>query len=346
MEIHWQHEQNSDKVIEERMILVKKVSSILLCVAICLFSSFACAEPAVLRWHSANPDDNPRTQIGYWMATRIQKLTDELVIEVYANAQLGSSDEVHSMIAMGENIASATDSAWFANMQPGFDIINGPFFTETEEELYKVAKTEWFAQQIEEIEKRGVKILAANWMDGSRHLMSTKPVRTPDDLKGMKVRVPNNKVAVDIMNAMGATATPMSLSEVYTSLQQGMIDGVENPFSTLYARKCHEVCGYLSLTGHQKMLSLFFVSTDWFNTLSEEAQNALIQVATEAGEVFSNELMPADNERALDAFKAAGVEIIEDVDIHAFREATLGVYENWDMDTYNLIQEQMAAVTD
>ena len=94
------------------------------------------------------------------------------------------------------------------------------------------------------------------------------------------------------------------------------------------------------------MLSLFFVSTDWFNTLSEEAQNALIQVATEAGEVFSNELMPADNERALDAFKAAGVEIIEDVDIHAFREATLGVYENWDMDTYNLIQEQMAAVTD
>jgi len=125
-----------------------------------------------------------------------------------------------------------------------------------------------------------------------------------------------------------------------------MIDGVENPFSTLYARKCHEVCGYLSMTAHQKMLSLFFVSTDWFNSLSEEAQNALIQVATEAGEVFSNEMMPNDNAVALEAFKAAGVEVIEDVDIAAFREATLSVYENWSVDVYNLIQEQMAAVAE
>ena len=325
---------------------MKKTLCLLLCVLMALSLSAAFAEPAVLRWHSANNDANPRTQIGLWMADRIKELTDELVIEVYANAQLGSSDEVHSMIAMGENIASATDAAWFSNMQPGFDIINGPFFTETEEELYKVAKTEWFAQQVAEIEKKGVKILAPNWMDGSRYLMSTKPVRTPEDLKGLKVRVPNNKVAIDIMNAMGATATPMALTEVYTALQQGMIDGVENPFSTLYARKCHEVCGYLSMTAHQKMLSLFFVSTDWFNSLSEEAQNALIQVATEAGEVFSNEMMPNDNAVALEAFKAAGVEVIEDVDIAAFREATLSVYENWSVDVYNLIQEQMAAVAE
>ena len=115
---------------------MKKTLCMLLCLLMALSLATACAEPAVLRWHSANNDANPRTQIGLWMADRIKELTDELVIEVYANAQLGSSDEVHSMIAMGENIASATDAAWFSNMQPGFDIINGPFFTETEEELY------------------------------------------------------------------------------------------------------------------------------------------------------------------------------------------------------------------
>ena len=196
------------------------------------------------------------------------------------------------------------------------------------------------------MEKKGVKILATNWMDGARYLMSTKPVRTPEDLKGLKVRVPNNKVAIDIMNAMGATATPMALTEVYTALQQGMIDGVENPFSTLYARKCHEVCDYLSMTGHQKMLSLFFVSTDWFNGLTEEAQAALIQTATEAGEVFSKEMMPVDNAIALEAFKAAGVEVIDDVDVTAFREVTLRVYENWDVETYNLIQAQLAAIAE
>ena len=328
------------------MVLVKKTLSLLLCLVMVFSVSFACAEHSVLRWHSANNDSNPRTLIGHWMADRIKKLTDDLVIEVYANAQLGSSDEVHSMIAMGENIASATDAAWFSNMQPGFDIINGPFFTETEEELYKVAETEWFTQQVAELEKKGVKILATNWMDGARYLMSTKPVRTPEDLKGLKVRVPNNKVAIDIMNAMGATATPMALTEVYTALQQGMIDGVENPFSTLYARKCHEVCDYLSMTGHQKMLSLFFVSTDWFNGLTEEAQAALIQTATEAGEVFSKEMMPVDNAIALEAFKAAGVEVIDDVDVTAFREVTLRVYENWDVETYNLIQAQLAAIAE
>ena len=130
------------------------------------------------------------------------------------------------------------------------------------------------------------------------------------------------------------------------ALQQGIIDGVENPFSTLYARKCQEVCSYLSMTAHQKILSLFFVSTDWFNSLSEEAQAALIQVATEAGDVFSKEMMPKDNAVALEAFKEAGVEIIEDVDIAAFKQATLSVYENWSVDVYNLIQEQMAAIAD
>ena len=302
-------------------------------------------DAAVLRWHSANGEDNPRTQIGYFMQERIQELTDELVIEVYANAQLGSSDEVHSMIAMGENIASATDSAWFSSMQPGFDIINGPFFTDTEEELYKVAETDWFKQQVSELEEKGVKILATNWMDGSRFLMTLEPVRTPSDLSGMKIRVPNNTCAIAIMEAMGATATPMSLTEVYTSLQQKMIDGMENPLSTLYARSTHEICKYVTMTGHQKMLSLFFVNTDWFNSLSSEAQQALIQVAEEAGEKFSDELMPADNQKALDAFTEAGVEIIYDYDLEAFKEATRPVYDKlWKLETYDMIKEQMAQV--
>lgn len=303
------------------------------------------SKPAVLRWHSANNEANPRTQVGYFMANRIKELTGDLVIEVYANAQLGSSDEVHSMIAMGENIASATDAAWFSSMQPGFDIVNGPFFTDTEEELYKVAETDWFKEQVKELEKKGVKIIATNWMDGSRFLMTTKPVYRPSDLKGMKIRVPNNTAALKIMEYMGATPTPMALTEVYTALQQGIISGMENPLSTLLARSTQEVCKYVTMTGHQKMLSLFFVSTDWFNKLSNDAQRALIQVAKEAGEYFSDELMPKDNQKALDVFTAAGVQIIYDFDLEGFKTATLPVYSAlWNLDTYNLIKSQMKSV--
>lgn len=326
----------------------KVIAALLVLVMVCALSATAFAEsPAVLRWHSANNDENPRTLVGLFMQERIKELTDDLRIEVYSNAQLGSSDEVHQMIAMGENIASATDAAWFSAMLPGekFDIINGPFFTDTEEELYKVAYTPWFKDKVEKLEQRGVKILATNWMDGTRYLMTNKPVYSPADLKGMKIRVPNNAAAIGMMTYMGATATPMALTEVYTAIQQGVIDGMENPLSTLYARKTQEVCKYVTMTGHQKMLSLFFVSTDWFNTLTEEAQNALIQVANEAGDYFSNTLMPEANQVALDAFKAEGVEIITDFDLEAFKQATLPQYTDlWDLETYNLVKEQMAEV--
>ena len=329
-----------------RKLFVLAILMMVLCLGISAGGNRESDGPAVLRWHSANGEEDPRTQVGYFMQNRIKELTDELVIEVYANAQLGSSDEVHSMIAMGENIASATDAAWFSAMQPGFDIINGPFFTETEGELLKVADTEWFKTQVADLEKKGVKILAPNWMDGSRFLMTTKKVVTPADLRGLKIRVPNNTCAIEIMEHMGAVPTPMALTEVYTALQQGIVDGMENPLSTLYARSTQEVCKYVTMTGHQKLLSLFFVSTSWFNSLSEEAQNALVQTALEAGEYFSNELMPAGNQKALDAFEKAGVEIIYDFDIDAFTELTLPVYEElWDMETYELIQEQMRQVT-
>ncbi|MDR1533793.1 MAG: TRAP transporter substrate-binding protein DctP [Planctomycetota bacterium] len=304
------------------------------------------AEPAaVLRWHSANPAGSARTRVGEFLRDEVAKRTDKLTVTIYPNAQLGSSDEVHHMIAMGENIASATDSAWFSSFQPGFDIINGPFFTETEADLYKVAETPWFKRQLADLEAKGIKILAPNWMDGSRYLMTTNfPVRNPADLAGKKIRVPNNKVAIDIMIAMGATAIPMPLTEMYPALQQGVIDGCENPFSTLYDRKTHEVCKYLALTAHQKMLSMFFVSAEWFNRLHPEAREALTRAAFAAGDHFSKVLMPGANEAALAAFRKAGVAVVGDIDIAAFKKATLGVYKNWSVDTYNLIQAELAGI--
>lgn len=301
-------------------------------------------EVKVLRYHSANPENDPRTQAGYYLRDRVAEKTNKLVIEVYPDAQLGASEDVHAMIAMGENIASATDSAWFSSLQPGFDILGGPFFTETEEELYKIAQTDWFKEQVAELESKGVKILAPNWMDGSRHLMTKFPVKTPTDLKGKKIRVPNIQVSTDMMDALGATPTPMPLTEMYSALQQGVIDGCENPYATLAARKTQEVCKYLTITAHQKMLSLFFISTDFYNSLEPDVQEALTQSALETGEYFSKVLMPKANEQALETFKEAGVTIIDDADIKAFRDATLSVYNNWSMDTYNLIQEQLAAV--
>jgi len=298
----------------------------------------------VLRYHSANPADDPRTLAGEYLKKKVAEKTSKLIVEVYPNAQLGASEDVHAMIAMGENIASATDSAWFSSMQPGFDILGGPFFTETEEELVKIAKTDWFKQQLSDLEKKGLMILAPNWMDGSRQLMTTFPVRTPSDLAGKKIRVPNIKVSTEMIAALGATATPMPLTEMYSALQQRVIDGCENPYATLYARKTHEVCKYLTVTSHQKMLSMFFVSKRFFDSLAPEAQRALKEAALETGEYFSKELMPAANARAIDVFKKSGVTIIDDADIKAFRKATLKVYERWSIDTYNLIQSQLAAV--
>ncbi|MCL2293279.1 MAG: TRAP transporter substrate-binding protein DctP, partial [Spirochaetes bacterium] len=135
---------------------------------------------------------------------------------------------------------------------------------------------------------------------------------------------PTHIIQIRGAEVLGATPTPLPLGEVYTALQQGVVEGVENPLAVLYGGRFHEVARFLSLTSHIRMMASWFTGTIFFNSLSHEHQRILIETGKEAG-LYNNELMAMADEEILAGFRAQGVEIIE-VDLPSFQAAAQAFY--------------------
>lgn len=249
-------------------------------------------------------------------------------ITLYPNNQLGSVDEMLEQIMMGENIILSTDPGALKNWAPELAILECPYFFENEQEPTLIFQTEWFQNQLKTLEEHGIKVLSGEMIYGSRHIMATDPIRNSADMVGLKIRVPGNDVSVSMIEAMGGTATPMSLSEVYAAIQQGVINGMENPFATHIDNNMWEVCDYLSLTGHQITTSWYVMSADVFNALPASEQEFLMATAADARDYF-NSINTAANEAALQTLRDKGVTVVDDVDIAEFKEATASVYDKF-----------------
>lgn len=290
------------------------------------------AETRTLRFSLSNSADSVHGQnITRWIenidAAREEGKTS-LEVVLYPNGQLGSVDEMLEQIMMGEDLIVSTDPGALKNWANELAILEAPYFFENEEEPYLVFQTQWFADQLKILEDNGIKVLSGEMIYGSRHIMATKPIRTPQDMKGLKIRVPGNDLSVSMIEAMGGTATPMALSEVYASIQQGVIDGMENPFATHIDNNMWEVCDYLSLDGHQITTSWYVMSAEVFNSLSEADQEFLMSSVAEAAEYF-NQINGDANAESLQILIDKGVTVVDDVDIAAFKEATSSVYDKF-----------------
>ena len=247
---------------------------------------------------------------------------------LYPNGQLGSVDEMLEQIMMGEKIVLSTDPGALKNWANELAILECPYFFENEEEPFLVFQTDWFKDQLQILEDNGIKVLSGEMVYGSRHIMATAPISKPADMTGLKIRVPGNDLSVAMIEAMGGTATPMSLSEVYAAIQQGVINGMENPFATHIDNNMWEVADYLSLTGHQITTSWYVMSAEVFNSMSPENQEFLMKSVAEAADYF-NSINSDANAEALQTLKDKGTTVIEDVDIPAFKEATSSVYDKF-----------------
>lgn len=162
-------------------------------------------------------------------------------------------------------------------------------------------------------------------------MMTKDPVTSLEDLKGLKIRVPNNDVSVQMFNLLGSASTPMALSEVYTSLQQGVVDGVENPLTTLYNNAFQEVCKNVTMTNHQMTFSNFVVGKDFWETIPEEYQEAIISCGEEAA-LFNNDLYKEQSQEIAASLEEAGCTITEldDAAYEDFKNACLGLYEEYE----------------
>jgi tripartite ATP-independent transporter DctP family solute receptor len=198
-------------------------------------------------------------------------------------------------------------------------IFSVPYLFSSEEHLWKILNGNIGAELLDE----GVpfRIKGLGYYDaGSRSFYSTeKQIQTPDDLRGMKIRVMNSQSAINMVRAMGGSATPVSWGELYTALQQGVVDGAENNLPSFYLAKHYEVSRHYTLDEHTSIPDIVVISTHVWNTLSDEQQNWL-KVAMRESTEYQRKRWKQATQEALTAVKAAGVKVLEP-DKSVFKES-------------------------
>lgn len=279
-----------------------------------------------------------------------EKSGGSMAIEIYPDSQLGDKSSLIDSMLLGENVCTLADGAFYADYGvPDFGIVFGPFLFDSWDQCWKLTESDWYQEQCAKLEEKGLKILASNWVYGERHTLTTKPVNTVEDLKGLKIRVPSNEIQSKGFDVLGATSTGMALGDVYQALQTKTIDGAENPLATLYGRKLHEVAKYLILDGHVKNFTTWVCSADWYNSLTPEQQKWLTETAMEAGE-YNNEVQEKADLEYLQMMKDEGVTVVEpDEDVmKAFKEKAQPFYDmggefGWSDGLYDTVKKAMGA---
>ena len=289
----------------------------------------AAASAEVLQIGFENSMSEPIGQgLQKWQELLAAKNVD-LTIELFPDSQLGNKTDIIDQMLLGEPVMTLADGAFFADYGvPDMGIVFGPFLFDNWGRCWKLTESDWWAEQCAKLNDMGIKMVAANWAYGARHTLTTKPVNTVDDLAGLQIRVPTNQIQTKGFEVLGATPVGMSLGDVYTALQQGTIDGGENPLSTLYGRKHHEVAKYLIMDGHVLNFTNWVCSSMWFDSLTPEQQEALIETGKEAG-VYNNELQAQADEYYKGLMIDEGVTVVEPTEevLQGFRDKAKAFYD-------------------
>jgi tripartite ATP-independent transporter DctP family solute receptor len=250
-----------------------------------------------------------------------------LKIDVFHSSQLGKEEDIIEQIRQGANLGQNTDSARMGNYVPGIAVMNGPYFVETLEEVAKLRKAPTVIKWQDELAaKHGLKVVSFNWVQGYRHFFTNKPVKTPDDLKGLRIRTPPAPIWQESIRALGATPVAMGFGDMYPGLQQRAIDGVELVYNNIPGGRFYEVLKFANETRHIMLINFEVVSAKWFDSLPKDYQTALLEEADKAGEATSKEIFRLEGE-VEQQLKGRGMTIVEDVNLDAFRKAGEKAYE-------------------
>ena len=261
-------------------------------------------------------------------AERVAERTDGgLTIEVFHSAQLGVEEDIIEQIRQGANIGQNTDAARLGNYVPGIAVVNGPYFVEGREQAFALAEAPTMIQWQEELAADfGIQVVCFDWVQGHRHFFTNEPVRSPEDLDGLRIRTPPAPIWQESIRALGATPVALNFGDVYSGLQQRAVDGAELVYPNITAANLNEVLDYANETGHILLVNFQIVSAEWFDGLPEDYQAALVEECRQAGQETS-EVVHQAVEEAKATLIDRGLTVVEDVDMEAFRAAGMQAYE-------------------
>ena len=287
------------------------------------FSASSMAAGTTIRWGESLAANHPQVIMAERVAKEVKEKTNGRIdIQVFPNSQLGSGKEMVEMVSSGA-IQMVTEGAGAVSaFLPALSVIEAPYLWRDPAHMSKLAGTPFFAKLNDElVAKRGMRMLNVTYY-GKRHLTTgNKPVKTPADMAGFKVRVPPVDVFRAMAEAWGARATPIAFGELYLALSQGVVDGEENPLPTIQSAKLYEVQKYLVLTGHILTPRLVIVNEAFLKSLTP-ADRTIFNTALDNGEAWQNKELLSQEAAAISALKSQGMTVIEP-DVALWRKPVL-----------------------
>lgn len=297
----------------------------------CLIGMTGCAsiksEKRIIRISHAQSETHPEHLGLLKFKEHIEEnLGDKYEVQIYPNELLGGAQKAIELTQTGAIDFVVAGTANLENFADVYEVFSMPYLFTSEEAYHEVMNdTDYMQQVYESTNAAGFRVLT--WYNaGTRSFYAKKPIHTPDDLKGLKMRVQQSPASVNMANAFGAAASPMSFGEVYTAIQQGVIDGAENNELALTNNKHGEVAKYYSYNKHQMVPDMLIGNLKFLEGLSDEEY----QIFLDAALISTQEEMKYWDEQVEEAKKIAindmGVEFI-DVDVEAFKDKVSGVQQ-------------------
>jgi len=232
-----------------------------------------------------------------------------LKVKIFPDAQLGSEREVLELLQIGSVAATKVSAATLSNFVPEYHILGIPYLFRDKQHQFDVLEGDIGKSILQKGSKFWLRGLCYYDAGSRSFYTSEKAIRTPEDLKGLKIRVMNNQMAINMVNSMGGSATPLAYGELYTAIQQGVVDGAENNPPSFVSSNHYEISKYYTLDQHSSVPDVLLIGTKYWNKLSEE-EKIWVQEAADESSQAQKLFWKKSVDESMRVAKEAGVEII------------------------------------
>ncbi len=300
-----------------------------LLIGLLLFLSLAWASPTyTLRYnHVLGPNHPYHAGFQRWAQRVSERTNGDLQILVFHSAQLGIEEDIIEQLRRGVPVGQNTDAARMGNYVRDIAVLNGPYFLENPLLVERLTKLPVVQQWTDRLAREyGIRVVCFNWVQGFRHFMTNRPIRRPEDLRGLRIRTPPAPIWQESVRALGATPTALAFGEIYSALQQRAIDGAELVYDNIRDASLWEVVRYVNETRHFLLVNFQVVGEAWFRRLPANYQQILVEECNRTGFEVSRQILDNTSRVKQEAINR-GMTVVSDVDLEAFRRAAIAAYE-------------------
>ena len=326
--------------------MTKKIAAILFAALLLVMSCSALADETfnLKLGHNLAEDHAVHISLTAFAADVAEKSGGTINIQIFPNGTLGSESDMISQVQFGMLDMAKVSASTLGNYNKLYNAYSVPYVFDNQEHYYSVMDGE-IAQELY-MATEGDGFIGLTWLDsGSRSFYTkNKAIRTPADLKGLKIRTMDSQMAIDMMSNLGGSATVMGYSDIYTGLQQGVIDGAENNVTAL--RDHGDVAKFYSFDEHTRIPDIVVLSADVWNSMSDAQKDVMKTCAQAATDAYKTAWKAFEDEVLANAVNNNGVELVRDVDIAAFQAAVAPIYDNLkgsEPDVYAIVEKIRAA---